>query len=165
MTDHGPVPPGTLVSPHFSFGELTVTEHRDVLAEQADPPAQVRANLRRLAVDLLEPVREIVGRLHVNSGYRSPALNAAIPGSSRTSRHMDGLAADVFPLDMSLHDAYQRIFQSSIPWDQLIWEWGRWIHVGAALHGQEPRRQALMIFAPGRYEPFAASDPRFRGAA
>src|SRR6266540_5262795 len=119
MTDHGPVPPGTLVSPHFSFGELTVTEHRDVLAEQADPPAQVRANLRRLAVDLLEPVREIVGRLHVNSGYRSPALNAAIPGSSRTSRHMDGLAADVFPLDMSLHDAYQRIFQSSIPWDQL----------------------------------------------
>ncbi len=165
MTDHGPVPPGTLVSPHFTFAELTVTEHRDVLTEQADPPAQVRANLVRLAVDLLEPVRALVGRLHVNSGYRSPALNAAIPGSSKTSRHMDGLAADVFPLDLDLRSAYERLAQSGLPFDQLIWEYGRWIHVGAGLHGVAPRLQRLAIFTPGAYEKWNPTDPRFRGVA
>src|SRR5574341_916111 len=149
MNDHGPVPPGTRVSPHFTFAELTVTEHRDVLDEQADPPVQVRANLVRLAADLLEPARALVGPLHVNSGYRSPALNAAIPGSSKTSRHMDGLAADVYPLEMDLRDAYDRLAQSGLPFDQLIWEYGRWIHIGGALHGQEPRLQRFAIFKPG----------------
>lgn len=154
----------TRVSEHFTFAELTITEHRDFLDEQAEAPAQVRANLVRLAVDLLEPARLMVGPLRVNSGYRCPGLNRAI-GGALTSAHMDGLAADVVPVRMPLGDAYELILQSSLPWDQLILEWGRWIHLGAALHGHEPRRQPLMIFAPGKYEPYVASDPRVRGFA
>lgn len=164
MNAHGPILPGTRVSPHFSFAELTTTEHRDFLDLQADPPWQVRANLVRLAYDLLEPARALVGPLRVNSGYRCPALNVAI-GGSRTSAHMDGLAADVFPLEMDLVDAYERIRDCSLPIDQAILEFGRWLHLGAALHGQEPRRRALMIFTPGHYEQFVSSDPRVRGLA
>jgi zinc D-Ala-D-Ala carboxypeptidase len=162
VNPYGRIPGGTLVSPHFTFAEMTRTDHRDFLDEQADAPPQVRSNLVRLAYDILEPARAIVGPLRVNSGYRCPGLNGAIAGS-RTSRHMDGLAADVFPLEMDLRDAYQRIVQSSIPWDQCIYEFGRWIHLGAAAHGQEPRRQALMIFAAASYEKFNPKDPRFRG--
>lgn len=161
---YGPVPAGARVSPHFSFAELTTTEHRAYLAEQADPPPQVRANLVRLAVDLLEPARALVGPLRVNGGYRCPGLNTAI-GGSRTSRHMDGLAADVFPLDLDLRDAYERIAQSGLPIDQVIFEFGRWIHLGAAPHGQEPRLQRLAIYEPGRYERWTPADPRFRGVA
>ena len=164
LAERGQVPAGAKVSDHFTFAELTVTEHRDFLDEQADAPAQVRANLVRLAVDVLEPVRSLVGPLRVNSAYRCPGLNAAIGGALK-SQHMDGLAADVVPVELDFRDAYLRIMQSSIPWDQLIFEWGRWIHLSAPYHAHEPRRQALMIFEPGKYEKFSANDPRVRGVA
>lgn len=152
------------VSQHFTFAELTRTEHRDFLDEQADAPPQVRANLVRLCADLLEPAREIVGPLRVNSGYRCPGLNAAIAGS-RTSAHMDGLAADVVPLDMDLHDAFTRLAQSGLPVDQLIFEFSRWIHLGAPRHAHEPRRQRLAIYEPGHYVQWNPADPRFTQGA
>ncbi len=164
LAERGQIPPGAMVSPHFSFAELTTTEHRDFLDEQADAPPEVRMNLVRLAVDLLEPARSLVGPLRINSAYRCPGLNKAIGGALK-SAHMDGLAADCFPLDLAMRDAYERILQSSLQFDQLIFEWGRWIHSGAASHAHEPRRQALMIFSPGKCEKYASNDPRVRGVA
>jgi hypothetical protein len=164
LAERGVIPPGAKVSDHFSFAELTVTDHRDFLDEQADAPPLVRMNLVRLAADLLEPARDLCGPLRVNSAYRCPGLNRAIGGALK-SAHMDGLAADVVPAGLDLRDAYLRIMQSSLPFDQLIFEWGRWIHIGAAHHAQEPRRQTLMIWAPGKYEKFTANDPRVRGVA
>jgi zinc D-Ala-D-Ala carboxypeptidase len=152
-----------LVSPHFSFAELTRTDHRDFFDEQADAPPQIRANLVRLAVDILEPARAIVGPLRVNSGYRCPGLNAAIAGS-RTSAHMDGLAADVIPLEMDLCDAYTRLAQSGLPVDQIIFEYGRWIHLGAPRHAHDPRLQRLAVYSAGQYEKWTPNDPRFRAA-
>lgn len=150
----------TRVSPHFTFAELTRTEHRDFLDEQADAPPAVRANLVRLCVDLLEPARAIVGPLRVNSAYRCPGLNAAI-GGSRGSRHMDGLAADVYPLTMPLHEAFTLLAQSSLPFDQIIFEFNRWIHIGGARHAHHARGQRLAIYEAGRYEPWNPGDPRF----
>ena len=147
------------VSPNFTLAELTVTDHRRFLATQADPPPQVRANLLRLAVDILEPMRTIAGPLRVNSGWRCPGLNAAI-GGSWTSYHMDGLAADVFPTVMGLREAFVKLGASEVPFDQAIYEFGRWLHVQAPRHGKEPRRQMLMIFTAGRYETWNPEDPR-----
>lgn len=157
-----PIDPAAHASPHFTFGELITTDHRDFLDEQADAPAQIRQNLAHLAVDLLEAVRALVGPLRVNSAYRCPGLNAAI-GGSKTSAHMDGLAADVFPLEMPLREAYTLIAQSSLPIDQLIWEFGRWIHVGAAKHAHDPRLQRLAIYSAGHYEAWNPADPHFTG--
>jgi zinc D-Ala-D-Ala carboxypeptidase len=148
------------VSEHFTFAELTITEHRDFLDEQADAPPQVRANLVRLAVDLLEPVRALVGPLRVNSGYRCRGLNSAI-GGSRTSAHVDGLAADVVPVDLDLRDAYVLLAESPLPFDQLIYEFGRWIHIGGARHGAAPRRECLAIYQAGGYVRWSRADPRF----
>jgi zinc D-Ala-D-Ala carboxypeptidase len=155
-------PRAALVSPHFSFWELTRTDHRAFMDEQTDPPPQVRANLVRLAFDMLEPVRALVGPLRVNSGWRCPGLNAAI-GGSKTSAHMDGLAADVFPLGMPLAEAFTVLAQSGLAADQLIYEFGRWIHIGAPRHAHEPRLQRLAIYYPGKYEQWNPTDPRFRG--
>jgi hypothetical protein len=151
-------------SEHFSFAELTVTDHREFLMEQDAAPPQIRANLVRLATDLLEPARGFIGPLHVNSGYRCPGLNTAI-GGSKTSAHMEGLAADVLPLDMDLRDAYQRLATSGLPFDQLIFEFSRWIHIGAPTHAHVPRLQRLAIYEPGQYIVWTSDDPRFRGVA
>jgi hypothetical protein len=39
----------------------------------------------------------------------------------------------------------------ALPFDQLIHEYGRWVHLGLAVDGKTPRLQALTIFTPGRY--------------
>jgi hypothetical protein len=91
-------PPGDQLTKNFSLTELIASDAaaRDpALAEQFNPPANVCENLRYLAQRVLQPLRdEIAWPLHVNSGYRSPALNAVIKGS-KTSQHMVGEAADV----------------------------------------------------------------------
>ncbi|RME07518.1 MAG: DUF882 domain-containing protein [Deltaproteobacteria bacterium] len=59
------------------------------------------AVLQRHAVDSLQAVRDQVGVLIVNSGYRSPAYNASVGGATY-SRHMYGDAFDLYPQNVSL---------------------------------------------------------------
>lgn len=149
---------------HYLLGEMLRTDSRDpgILAAQEDPPAPIYDHLLTLCRDLLEPdVHAVIGRTRVNSGYRSPTLNASIPGTARTSLHMLGLAADLVPLDMPLVDAYEAIVaRRPALLDQLILEFGRWIHVGAPRPGTAARHQLLMIFTAGHYEPWNPHDPR-----
>lgn len=154
---------GSMLSEHLTLGEATVTQNRDpeILAAQGNPSPTVRQNLLVLARDIFEPARALVGPMRVNSGYRCKKLNDAIGGSA-TSAHMDGRALDLFPVRMSLRDAFVRIVNSGIPYDQAIYEYGRWIHLGSSRHGAAPRRQALMYFG-SRYEQFDPNDPRVRG--
>jgi zinc D-Ala-D-Ala carboxypeptidase len=131
------------LSPHLTLGQFVATSHREFLHEQSAPPIEVIANARRLAVDLWEPIIERIGSIHLNSGYRSPELNRAVKGAAN-SAHMAGLAVDIRPLEMSLMNAIAALMSSAIPFDKLIWEFGRWLHVQAARHGNEPRRLVLM---------------------
>lgn len=66
----------------------------------------------------------------------------------------------VNPWEMNLIEAYIRIANSDIPYDQLILEYGRWVHMAIAREGAEPRRELLMIFEQGHYLPFDENDPR-----
>jgi hypothetical protein len=58
---------------------------------------------------------------------------------------MDGRALDLVPMEMDLTSAFRRIVQSGLPYDQVILEYGRWLHLGAAATGAAPRRDALKI--------------------
>jgi zinc D-Ala-D-Ala carboxypeptidase len=157
--------PRALVTPHFAWAEMLRTDHRDpaILREQANPPQAIQANVASFCQDLLEPVRELTGRLRINSGYRCPALNAAI-GGARTSAHMAGRAADVVPLELGLVEAYERIAGAGLPaLDQIILEYGAWVHLGASFSERAPRHQLLMIWEPGIYLPWDPSDARVVG--
>ena len=49
-----------------------------------------------IATNIFEPIRLHFGKpILVSSGYRSKELNAAVPGSSRTSQHCSGEALDL----------------------------------------------------------------------
>jgi hypothetical protein len=130
------------------------------LEQQQNPPDEVIKNGIRTAETIFEPAHAIVGRMHISSGYRCPELNGVLPLASKTSAHPDGRALDCEPLEMNLIEAYIRIANSDIPYDQLILEYRAWVHLGAAKEGAEPRRELLMIFEQGHYLPFDENDPR-----
>lgn len=142
------------LSEHFSLEELTITQHREI---DNSPTPEIVVRLSVLATSFLEPIRAKWGRLMVTSGYRSPALNAAIGGSSKTSAHMLGCAADLIPLDkppdvdLETHIASMVLWlrdQSGLQFDQAISEINavghRWLHVGIAV-AHPPRRQCLTM--------------------
>ena len=142
------------ISPHFTFEELTHTAQRGL---DNTPSPEIEASLKRLARSILEPVRLLVGPMYISSGYRSPAVNAAVGGSEK-SQHMKGEAADWIPLrkNQPLAATMQMIIDSDILYDQIIFEFNRWIHISVAPTTRRPRRQALMIgdWTGNKYLPY-----------
>jgi uncharacterized protein YcbK (DUF882 family) len=57
--------------------------------------------------------------LHVNSGYRCPALNKAVGGVD-TSQHVKGQAADIHAQGMQARELFNKIISMEIAFDQLI---------------------------------------------
>jgi hypothetical protein len=90
LLDLEEVDPGTFLAPNFQLGELA----------QADKGRYAVVQVH--AVVSLQALRDEVGAINVNSGYRSPAYNAATPGSATNSRHMFGDGFDLDPLDVGL---------------------------------------------------------------
>ena len=81
-----------MLSENFSLWELTRTSHSECPNE---PGLRETSNLRRLAREVLQPLRDAWGdRLRVSSGYRSLLLNTRVHGA-RNSYHLRGLAADI----------------------------------------------------------------------
>ncbi len=131
------------ISDNFTLEQMTFSQTALRKGLDNTPNAGEQANIQRLCETLLEPALWLLGRpLTVNSGYRSPALNAAVGGAA-SSAHMDGRAADVVPVGLDLHAAFDILRESSLPFDQIILECGAWIHLAIARTGVDPRRQVL----------------------
>jgi len=95
-----------------------------------DPPIEVIDNLRRLCVDILQPLREHVGvPITISSGFRPLELNTLIGGST-TSAHMDGRAADIIIEGIKPLAVAQTIEHLGLHYDQVIHEFKQWVHVG-----------------------------------
>ena len=77
------------LSPHFTLAELTFSEVALRKGLDNTPSASLQPVMTRLCVELLEPVRTILGvPLHINSGYRSLAVNQAVGGASASASFM-----------------------------------------------------------------------------
>ena len=117
-----------------------------------DPGPVELDNLKRLAAQM-EIVRYALGcPIIVTSGYRCPEVNRHVGGSS-TSMHVQGLACDFIAPGFGTPYQIARHLETvpSVRFDQLIHEFGRWVHLGLAVTSKEPRLQTLSIFTPGRY--------------
>jgi hypothetical protein len=140
----------TNLSQNFTLEELTFSQVAARKGIDNTPSPESIENLGKLCSVLLEPIRALLGvPLHVDSGYRSQEVNAAVGGASN-SAHLEGRAADIIPLGMSLEEAFDKIRGSDLPFDQVIGECGpAWIHVAIA---DNPRRQALTCWgSPGHW--------------
>ena len=140
------------LSDHFSFEELTHTDHREF---DNTPNASELANLVRLAA-FLEKVKSLLDNrsVMVNSAFRSKQVNDAV-GSKDSSQHRVGCAADLRIPNMTPDEVVRAVIASDLPFDQVIREFDRWTHISIPNTADaKPRRQALIIDRNGT-RPFA----------
>lgn len=125
------------LSRDFTLEELVYSATALRLGIDNTPTDQEEANLRRLATEVLQPLRDEWGRpIVVTSGYRCAALNKAVGGTS-SSQHLRGEAADIRSLSGNpiankalFATAVCMVRDKGIRVGQLIDEYGySWIHI------------------------------------
>ncbi len=117
---------------YFTIEELCRSATATLRGIDNTPSEEVKRNLTRLVDDVLDPLREAWGKpLVVSSGYRCPALNAAV-GGSKTSHHMRGMAVDIDTGNsVDNRRLYNKVLELGLPFTQLIDERNfDWVHIG-----------------------------------
>ena len=102
-------------------------------------------HLNELALFLDELREAWGGPIKVTSGLRRKWLNDKIVGSSKTSVHMIGYAADIVPSNGKFDEFVRFIKEWAVDkdFDQIITEYGvksRWVHIGLYNNAHEQRK-------------------------
>ena len=124
-----------MISKHISDKESVYSRTALRLGIDNTPTVKHKDNMIKLAEEIFEPLRAYVGGpIKINSFYRSPELNKAIGGSSK-SQHCHGQAIDLDDTfgRMTNAEMYEFI-KEHLDFDQMIWEFGddenpNWVHV------------------------------------
>ncbi len=140
------------LSNNFSLSEFTDSNTAERRGIDNSPTAEHIHNMVALCENVLQPLRERVGKsIRISSGYRSEALNEAI-GGSKTSEHSKGMAADIKLIVGGVNQSqilYNTIIAMDIPFRQMIWEFGdddtpNWVHV--SFNPNDNKRQCLKAY-------------------
>lgn len=130
---------------HFTMGELCASTTADAHGIKNTPPLQEAGNLKALADNVLDPLREWYGKsVTVNSGYRCPQLNRLVGGAA-SSQHLKGEAADITAGSREENRKLFEYIRENLPFDQLIDEKNfSWVHVSYKRDGNN-RKQILKL--------------------
>ncbi len=135
------------LSKNFTRAEIehsNTAKRLDISNEMSDEHLE---NMQRVIDNLIQPMRDGIGPIRVTSGYRSPKLNKAIGGSSR-SQHCKGEALDLqFWKEGKMNNKviYDWVIDSGIEFDQMINEFDyAWIHI--SLKSKENRKEILEAY-------------------
>lgn len=152
------------ISKHLSYEEATKNPTALRLGIDNTPTEAHILNMRYVAQEIFDPVREFVGGpLLASSFYRSKALNDAVPGSSKTSQHMTGEAVDI-DADGYQYGSNAAIFEfilKRLEFDQLILEYPdehgvpSWVHVSKKRPENGTNRKQVMVKLKSRYIPYS----------
>lgn len=130
------------LSKDFELSEFTRSQVASRQGFDNTPPDDAVHELIALVSNVLQPLRDYLGRpIRISSGYRSPQLNSYIGGVSN-SQHMAGQAADFECRGISNKKLFQAI-RYRFPFDQLILEHfvdgagpnSGWIHLSHRSNG------------------------------
>jgi hypothetical protein len=79
-------------------------------------------------VMLLEPARQVVGPILINSGFRNEDVNALV-GGVPNSQHLLGQAADIRPKDPQQFHRLVNFLKAHNLTDQLLTAHSGWLHI------------------------------------
>lgn len=142
------------LSKNFTLKEFTKSQSAERLGIDNTPQGEHLESAKTLFEKVIQPVRDFFGPTVINSGYRSPELNAAIGGSS-TSQHCKGQACDIEVPGLPNADLAKWI-EDTLDFDQLILEFytpgipdSGWVHVSYVSEDTN-RKQVLTATKDGK---------------
>ena len=132
---------------NFSLEEMCMSNIALVKGLPNVPNAEQVKNLQQLCENVLQPLRNHLGKpVVINSGFRSQAVNMAV-GGANNSQHMKGEAADIKCKDYPYAKEIYTWIMDNLKFDQVILERkGKsvWVHVSFRTNGKN-RQQALTM--------------------
>ncbi len=140
----------TRLSEHFTLSEFIESSTAKKRNIDNTPNSEIVGNIQELVNVILEPLRAAWGSgIKVNSGYRCPALNKAVGGSS-TSAHTTGWAADIKPANGKIAEFKSFVIKwlknNNMAFDQYINEFSgnsQWVHIALYNRNKQQRKQYL----------------------
>lgn len=125
---------------YFTLDEMTHSQTASRVGVRNVPNAKELEALKQLVEKILDPLRAAAGKpVVISSGFRSERVNALVGGSA-SSQHRFGEAADLTIPGMTTDEIVALIRRKNLPFDQLIEEFGSWVHVS---YGPRNRRQVM----------------------
>jgi len=135
------------LSRNFTLSEIVKSNTAKRLGIDNAPNQEHLNNMQILIRDLIQPMRDALGPIRISSGYRSPSLNRAIGGSTK-SQHCKGQALDLQfwkKGEMCNKEIYDWVIKEGIEFDQMINEFDfAWIHI--SLKEKNNRKQVLEAY-------------------
>jgi hypothetical protein len=135
-----------MISKHISYKEGVYSNTATRRGIDNTPNDEQLDNMELIANEVFEPLRVWVdGPIKINSFFRSPDLNTAIGGSSK-SQHCKGQAMDIDDTFGKATNAEMYNFiKENLDFDQMIWEFGsddnpNWVHVSYVSEDNNRRR-------------------------
>ena len=121
------------LSKDFQLWEFIVSPTADRNGISNMPNDEELKNLKLLCAKILQPARDALGPLRINSGFRSAKLNKLVGGVAN-SDHRLGFAADVVPLNTGTRALAEWVVKNVPKFDQVILEFGtdeapNWVHL------------------------------------
>ena len=123
------------ISRHISYKEGVYSRTATRLDIDNKPNDDQMRNMCLIAEEVFEPLRVWVGGpIKINSFFRSPELNKAIGGSTK-SQHCHGQAIDLDDtFGRATNAEMYEFIRKYLDFDQMIWEFGdddnpSWVHV------------------------------------
>tara|TARA_B100000963_G_scaffold114224_1_gene99465 strand:+ start:25418 stop:25882 length:465 start_codon:yes stop_codon:yes gene_type:complete len=127
------------ISDHITLKEALRSNTARRLGIENMPDNDTLITMQITAEHIFEPLRNNFNEpIYISSFYRSPELNTAIGGSSR-SQHCLGEAIDIDDVYSKANNAdFFNYIKDKLEFDQLIWEFGDneqpdWVHVSYRL--------------------------------
>jgi len=130
----------TPLSRYFTLEEMTLSQTAVRHGIDNTPTPEIESHLRALCGAVLDPLRDQIGApIVVSSGYRSLQVNRLVGGAD-DSQHVKGEAADIVCPALGQPELFEKVRHSGLPFDQLIDEFGSWVHVS---YSPRNRREVL----------------------
>lgn len=144
------------LSKNFTLSELIISQEGMRRGLDNTPTPEVIINLTNLVKNVLQPLRDLVGKpIVISSGYRSPLVNSAV-GGAKNSEHMTGCAAD-FTIPGKTNKETAQLIMNNLIFNQLILEFYKednpyygWVHCSYSALGN---RKEVLHFDGHYYYP------------
>ncbi len=134
------------LSPHFSVAEAEYSTYALRHGIDNTMPDELKPNAAALCNEILEPLRDEVGPIHVDSLYRSKEVNDGV-GSHDDSQHRLAEAADIVITGYTPAQVCAEVVSLDLPFDQLIEEFG-WTHVSFSARNRRQKLRAVKVPLP-----------------